>query len=320
MNEPHSGNLYIPKYIKSAPPHADTAALRDAAKLLVNAENPVIVVDRMARSQNGVKLLVQLAELVQVPVVDQSTGMNFPNTINLNQREQAQALIRNADLIVVSSLDFWNTVNLFNRQRLGQWIGARQSRVKPAPARHHKLGRTQPEIQLPGLPALPVRRYFHGRGRGGLAALFHRCREVGDLRRPQGSLREARRSHEEGLDASHERSRQTAAVGWNAAPISVPRLNRGSLGADQGYGLFAGIVARGHRGGGRTGCSDGTSPSLAWRFSGARRCRYGLPASVGAAHANNKLGRFSVSFQGDGDMMFAPGAHVDGSAPTRFRI
>src|SRR5215212_2486265 len=66
MNE-HGGNLYIPKYIKTAPPHADTAALRDAAKLLVNAENPVIVVDRTARSQNGVNLLVQLAELVQVP-------------------------------------------------------------------------------------------------------------------------------------------------------------------------------------------------------------------------------------------------------------
>ena len=35
---------------------------------------------------------------------------------------------------------------------------------------------------------------------------------------------------------------------------------------------------------------------------------YGLPASVGAAHANKALGRFSVSIQGDGDMMYAPGA------------
>ena len=34
----------------------------------------------MARSQNGVNLLVQLAELVQAPVVDQSNRMNFPNT------------------------------------------------------------------------------------------------------------------------------------------------------------------------------------------------------------------------------------------------
>ena len=35
---------------------------------------------------------------------------------------------------------------------------------------------------------------------------------------------------------------------------------------------------------------------------------YGLPAAIGAAHANKSLGRFTVSIQGDGDMMYAPGA------------
>jgi len=39
---------------------------------------------------------------------------------------------------------------------------------------------------------------------------------------------------------------------------------------------------------------------------------------VAAAHAKHKLGRFSVSFQGDGDMMFAPGAMWTAAA-TRFR-
>ena len=34
---------------------------------------------------------------------------------------------------------------------------------------------------------------------------------------------------------------------------------------------------------------------------------YGPQGSVGAALANRDLGRFSVSFQGDGDMMYAPG-------------
>ena len=42
--------------------------------------------------------------------------------------------------------------------------------------------------------------------------------------------------------------------------------------------------------------------------SGASGLGYGLPASVGAAHGNKALGRFSVSIQGDGDMMYAPGA------------
>src|SRR6476646_11598372 len=84
------GHLYIPRYVASAPPHADLNALREAAKLLVAAENPVIVVDKMGR-------------------------MNMPNTHYLNQTASAQNLILNADVIMgLECRDFWNTVN--------QWI------------------------------------------------------------------------------------------------------------------------------------------------------------------------------------------------------
>src|SRR4051794_37120741 len=107
--------LYIPRYVASAPPHADMNAIREAAKMLVAAENPVIVVDKMARTSEGTKNLVALAELLNVPVVDQGGRMNMPNTHYLNQTGGAQNLIRNADLIMgLECSDFWNTVN--------QWI------------------------------------------------------------------------------------------------------------------------------------------------------------------------------------------------------
>src|SRR5882757_321106 len=67
INEHERKTLYIPKYAAAAPPQAEVAALREAAKLLVNAENPVIVVDRVARTANGIKYLVELAELLQAP-------------------------------------------------------------------------------------------------------------------------------------------------------------------------------------------------------------------------------------------------------------
>src|SRR5271168_65015 len=72
--------LYIPKFFASAPPQGDTGAVKEAARLLANAERPVIVVDRMARTPEGVKRLVELAELLQAPVVDQGNRTNFPNT------------------------------------------------------------------------------------------------------------------------------------------------------------------------------------------------------------------------------------------------
>ena len=41
--------------------------------------------------------------------------------------------------------------------------------------------------------------------------------------------------------------------------------------------------------------------------SGGYGVGYGAPASVGAALANRDLGRFSVSIQSDGDLIYAPG-------------
>src|SRR5215218_11068798 len=64
-------NLTIPRYVPTAPPQGEPGAVREAARLLANAERPVIVVDRAARTPNGIKLLVELAELLQAPVVNQ---------------------------------------------------------------------------------------------------------------------------------------------------------------------------------------------------------------------------------------------------------
>ena len=71
--------------MQTSPPQAELGALRETAKLLVNAENPVIVVDRWRARRMASSSLVQLAELLQVPVVDQPDRMNFPNTHYLSR-------------------------------------------------------------------------------------------------------------------------------------------------------------------------------------------------------------------------------------------
>src|SRR6185436_3032133 len=69
--------LTIPRYVPTAPPQGDLNAVREAARLLANAEHPVIVADKCARTANGVRLLVELAEALQAPVIDQKGRMNF---------------------------------------------------------------------------------------------------------------------------------------------------------------------------------------------------------------------------------------------------
>src|SRR3989475_2705314 len=131
QQEPVKGNgekLYIPRYVPTAPPQGDAGAVKEAARLLANAQNPVIVVDRVARTENGMRLLVQLAEALQAAVVDQGGRMNFPNTHYLRR---LPSVVNNADVILGMELtDYWGTVNThFDNGEHG--IGTNSPKVKP---------------------------------------------------------------------------------------------------------------------------------------------------------------------------------------------
>jgi acetolactate synthase-1/2/3 large subunit len=109
--------LLMPKLTVAQPPQGDSGSVAEAARLLVQAENPVIVVDRAARTQAGMEHLVELAELLQAPVIDQAGRMNFPTLHPLNQSTRGPALIAVADVILGLELDsFWSTVNSFRDQ------------------------------------------------------------------------------------------------------------------------------------------------------------------------------------------------------------
>jgi acetolactate synthase-1/2/3 large subunit len=108
-------------------------------------------------------------------------------------------------------------------------------------------------------------------------------------------------------EQSMQRVRDEAAYGWDASPISTARLSAELWNAvkSEDWSLVSevGFV------------SDW--PLKLWNFekyyqfiggAGGAGVGYQLPASVGAALANKKYGRFSVSIQNDGDLMYAPGA------------
>jgi thiamine pyrophosphate-dependent acetolactate synthase large subunit-like protein len=302
-------HLYIPRYVPTSPPHADLNALRETAKLLVAAENPVLVADRAARSQAGVDLIVQLAELLQVPVIDQGGRLNMPHSHYLNQNAQAQNLIRNADLVVGLELhDLWAIVNQFVDNGEEHGHGLRESRIKP----------TTKLVSINSAELLTKSNYQD----------FQRFQTtdigmVGDAEASLPFLIEAVKSalpndkkaafekRAEGFkrakQQAHERNRQAAALAWEASPISTARLAVELYSAVKGEDwalVNAGI--------GMSGWHNRIFPMdkhYQWLGgSGAAGQGYGLPATIGAAHANKSLGRFTVSIQGDGDMMYAPGA------------
>jgi acetolactate synthase-1/2/3 large subunit len=92
--------LVIPRLPKTAPLVGDPGAISEAAQLLVDAANPVIVADRLNRSQAGIDYLVELVEVLQCAVVDLGGRMNFPSRHQLNQSDRARAVVAQTDVIV----------------------------------------------------------------------------------------------------------------------------------------------------------------------------------------------------------------------------
>src|SRR5262249_22858404 len=108
VSEEDRRRLTIPKLSTTMPPAADASAVAEIAKLLVTAENPLIVAGRSARTAKGLDLLVELAELLQVPVMDRQLRMNFPPRHALN----GSGTLATADVLLALEVpDLWNVTH-----------------------------------------------------------------------------------------------------------------------------------------------------------------------------------------------------------------
>jgi acetolactate synthase-1/2/3 large subunit len=296
--------LRVPKLPTIGPPQGDLAAVAEAGRLLVAAERPVLVADRAARTPAGLARLVELAELLQAPAVDQGGRLNFPNRHPLNHSEGARAQIANADVIVGFELtDFWGTVNAYRDQlhrtsRPATRNGVRLISITAGDlyvkGNHQDIER-YPEVDLA----------IAGDAEATLPALIDVVKRLltDDRKR---IFRERGASLAVERQRLLDRAREAAANGWDASPISTARLCA-ELWAqikDSDWSLVsdASFVS--------------TWPQRLWNFdqhyrfigaSGGYGVGYGAPAALGAALANRQRGRLSVAIQNDGDLMYAPG-------------
>ena len=290
----------IPKLTLARPPQGDAGSVAELAKMLVEAENPVLIAGRVARTAAGMKALVELAETLQAPVIDQNERMNFPSRHPLNQ-SSSRGLIGQADVIVGFELtDFWGTVNSYRDQ-----LNRSSRRI------------TKPAAKLVSITTgdLYIKSNYQD---------FERFPEVdlaiaADAEETLPALSEAvkrlltadrkRAFQERGakLAAAHQRALEAARVnasyGWDASPISTARV-AAELWAqikNKDWSLASGA---------------GGWPTSLWNFDkhyqhiggpGGAGVGYGAPASLGAALANRKYGRLTVTIQNDGDLMYAPG-------------
>ncbi|MDP2932496.1 MAG: thiamine pyrophosphate-binding protein, partial [Chloroflexota bacterium] len=90
----------IKRYAPSSPVQGDPAALKAAASLLVEAKHPVVVADYLSRNPAAVGALVELAELLSLPVLDRGNMFSFPNTHPLDLTGAENELLGQADVVL----------------------------------------------------------------------------------------------------------------------------------------------------------------------------------------------------------------------------
>jgi thiamine pyrophosphate-dependent acetolactate synthase large subunit-like protein len=73
------GSVRIPELTLATPPQGDANAVREAARLLVNAQTPVIQIAKLGRTPKAWDLLIELADTLQAPSTssDISSGRSF---------------------------------------------------------------------------------------------------------------------------------------------------------------------------------------------------------------------------------------------------
>ena len=293
--------LRIPKVTRLTQPQGDSTALREAAKLLVAAEHPLIIADRAVRSAQGLKLMVELAEALGAPVVNNGWRTNFPNTHDLDVSFLRQTMLRDADVILLLEVnDPWGNLNSFSDP-----YKTYRSLIKPGAkvitlsmqdvyhkSNYQDFQRFMPadlaiggdvEASLPDLIEAVNRAATSERK----AAFAERARAVAKMHRDMKA-----------------RDKERAALGWDASPVSTARL------AAEMWNVIK---------------NEKWALPVSDRIPWARRLwpvtehyqmlggngaagvgGYG-PIALGAALANKDKGIMTVHFQPDGDLMYAPG-------------
>lgn len=286
QDEPVPAGLEIPGLSVPTPPAGDSGAVSEAARLLVEAENPVILASRAVRTPIGFQLMVELAESLQAGVIDSYHRLNFPTRHPLSGG-------------VADGADVLLALEPGDISRVTEAARRRDAKVISISSQHLFQGSNYQDF----MRYAEVNLSIAADAQATLPALIDEIR-----RRTNGSRRRHFQRRGETIAEMNrqrfDRDRESAASGWDASPVSTARLSMElwSQLKTEDWSYVTGWVSWPMR------LWDFDKPYQYIGRSGGEGVGYYAPASIGAALANKKHGRLSVSIQPDGDFMVAPGA------------
>ena len=288
----------VSKYAAPTPVQADPGALREIAKMLAEAELPIILADRVGRNPGAVASLIELAETGAIPVVDVGGAFNFPNTHPLDAT--GTDLLGQADVVLLLDVEQPEVV-LVSRDRYPR--GESPSRLK---AGARVIGMSVNDLWIHSTTTdwgrlYPMDLSVAADTSVALPALTAELKSAVK----SGSALEARRERvRERKAATEKRFKDMAEHEFGHSPISHARLAQETWNAIQNDKW----IVQGNAEGWTRRLWKMERPGCVVTAGGAAGLGTGIARSVGAGLAARDEGGYCVAFNGDGDFFYDPSA------------
>lgn len=293
-------NIALPPVAHFAPPapsFPDPQALEKAARMLMEARNPVIMVESLDAPQ-AMQALVELAELLNLPVIDRGRDVSFPSSHPLNARGTAAASLAEADLVVALNVyDLFQALTGVDREtRRAKLLIKDTAKVVDISLRHltwrswtqayGRLQATELAVTADACNALP--------------ALLSQCKRLLSGQPQQAAELQARRKQIENTNSlPRKRWEEQLQKAWKDTPVSLPRLasDLWHVVKDEDWVLASHALNE--------------WVWRLWDFKTSHQCvrREGLGCAIGNAIGTalyyKGSGKLVVDIQPDGDFLFA---------------
>jgi acetolactate synthase-1/2/3 large subunit len=294
----------IGRYAPPAPMQANPDALRKAAQLLVSAQFPLIIADTVGRNPKTVPALIELAELLAIPVLDKGARFNFPTTHPLDVSNGARDLLQKSDVILALDVaDLYGSLTTVSKQtRACEYVtspGVKLISISMHDMLVHSWAGDYQALQALDLPMAADTSVA-------VPELARLCLELLGSDAKKKAIIEARQKE---LSEKHKSRRAK----WRAdaqAKATQKEISTAFLAYELGEVIKNEdwVLVNGTSNGWARRLWDFTKPNQYLGASGGAGVGYGMSAAIGAALGLKDTGKLAVDIQSDGDLLMTSSA------------
>lgn len=287
-------------YLPPSKAYSDPDKIEELAGWLMDAGSPVIMADHAVKSKEDMQTLVELAELLAIPVVDKGGRLNFPNNY-LNFSGASGDVVAQADLLLALEVsDLAGSLQKVDIQKRTSTslikMGARVVHIGMGD--YLTRGWSSDYQKLAGLDMA-----ISANAGAALNQLLFSCRSL--LKKSGGGkqkeIEERKKFWQKRHSSLHQEWKEEALKQRQCQPVHLASLAEATREVVEKEDW---VLVNGNFGGWANRLWDFTRAGQYLGQSGGAGLGYGMPASVGAALAHRGSGKLCIDLQADGDFLF----------------